>query len=538
MKSTAFVSQKQATVPGVNIPRSQFDLSNTIKNAQDVDYLVPLYNQEVLPGDTHNIQMHGFARLSSPLFPFMDNLFASVYWFFVPNRLIWTNFKKMMGEQDNPGDSVDYTIPQITAATGANMGGVGELYDCYDVPVGNITTAKAINNLLPRGYNLIWNSWFRDENLQNAVTVDTGDGPDTNANYRLLKKNKMADMFTSCLPWPQKTGATEVLIPIGTTAPVTGIGIVDGQSTNASAANVWESDASAYRSYAGNWDGSTGQIRIEGQSASTAVGTSNLPQIYADLANGDGATMNQLRYASAVQVLYERDARGGTRYPELVWAHFGVENAGGDARMARPEFLGSSRDQINVNAIASTYDDNTNNTKGDLGAIGTVNINTGIVKSFSEHGFIHALLCFHGEQTYQSGLPKHFAYRDKLDLYWPALAQLGEQVVENSEIYCDGSANDTGTFGYQERDYHHRYKPSSIRGAFRSTASGTLEAWGLWEKFTSLPTLGSTFIQSNTPIDRVLKVTTEPNFIYDFVNTHYAARPLPTYGIPAQLGRF
>lgn len=529
MKSNAYVSEKRAAVPGVKIPRSQFNLSKTHKTTFDGDYLIPFYTQEVLPGDTFNVSIDAFLRLSTPLYPFMDNLFISLYHFFCPDRLVWTNFKKMMGEQDNPSDTVDYTWPRITAT--ATFNGEGELYDQLGINTVKITTAKAVNNIKPRMYNLIWNSWFRDSNLQDSVTVDLDDGPDDSANYVLLKKNKIHDYFTSALPWPQKTGATEVLMPLGTTAPVE---VVSGDALS------FDTDGAA----GGNeLDVVLANASSEIDLSTTFSGTSNpvnyVGGLHVDLANASSATINQWRYAEAVQVLYERDARGGTRYVELIWSHFGIENAGGDARQQRPEFLGSSRDYLNVNPIASTYDDDTNNTKGQLGAVATGMVrNSGFVKSFTEHGYVMSLICVHGENTYHQGLARDWMYDDKLDMYWPALSQIGEQSIAMHEIYCTGGANDDNVFGYQERDAHHRYAPNTVAGLFRSDATGTLEAWGLWQDLTAEPSLGSTFITCATPIDRVIQTPSEPHIIADFNIRNFAARPLPVYGVPAQVGRF
>lgn len=527
MKSNAYVSEQRATVPGVKIPRSQFNLSKTHKTTFDGDYLIPFYTQEVIPGDTFNVSIDAFLRLSTPLYPFMDNLFISLYHFFCPDRLVWTNFKKMMGEQENPADTVDYTWPRITAT--ATFNGEGELYDQLGVNTVKITTAKAINNIKPRMYNLVWNTWFRDENLQNSVTVDLDDGPDDSADYVLLKKNKIHDYFTSALPWPQKTGATEVLMPLGTTAPIMGVNMdFDGVEDAANRASVYDSAGGSLK-----YLDTTGTNLF---GSSSGGGSSYLA---ADLANASSATINQWRYAEAVQVLYERDARGGTRYVELIWSHFGVENAGGDARQQRPEFLGSSRDFLNVNPIASTYDDATNNTKGQLGAVATGMVrNSGYVKSFTEHGYVMSLICVHGENTYHQGLARDWMYDDKLDMYWPALSQIGEQSIAMHEIYCTGGANDDNVFGYNERDAHHRYAPNTVAGLFRSDATGTLEAWGLWQDLTAEPSLGSTFITCATPIDRVIQTPSEPHIIADFNIRNFAARPLPVYGVPAQVGRF
>lgn len=517
-RSAGQVQEKRAAIPDIKLPRSQFDMSSTLKTAFDAQDIIPFYQQEVIPGDSHNISVNGLLRLSTPLYPFMDNLYMDVHFFFVPHRIIWTNFKKMMGEQDNPADSVDFTVPQITATKHA----VGDLYDQYGIPP-NTTNNIAHANLLPRGYNAIYNAWFRDENLQDSITVDIDDGPDTATDYAIKKRGKRHDYFTSCLPWTQKTGATEVLMPLGTSAPI-----------NVDAADTVE--VSIYNdAYSSITKLDIGATRLEGSNQSGSAAT----QLYADLQNASAATINQFRQAEAVQVLYERDARGGTRYPELIWSHFGVENAGGDARMQRPEFLGSWTGMMNINPIAQQSNDGVNGAVGELSAIGTGTIaNCGFSKSFTEHGYIHGLISIRGEKTYQQGIQRHWLRNDKLDFYWPSLAQLGEMAITNKEIWTDGSANDDLVFGYQEVFGDLRYKPSEIHGIFRSDAAGSLDAWHLSEDFASLPTLGSTFITDATPVDRVVATPADPNVIADFWIQQYSARPLPIFGTPATLGRF
>ena len=503
-------------IPATNIQRSVFDRSHTYKTTFDAGYLIPFYCDEILPGDSFKISATTFARLNTPIVPFMDNLYLDTFFFFVPTRLVWDNWKKFNGERKNPDDSIDFTVPKFQDGTSFAVGSLG---DYFGIPTG--VAKNNINSLPFRAYNLIYNEWFRDENLINSVKVPTGDTDDDPADFTLLKRCKRHDYFTSCLPWPQKGDSVD--IPLGDFAPV-------GMRSSVN-------DPPLSDDFSTGITVSSPNILIEA--------SKEYNHLYADLSTATAATINSLRQAFQVQRMLERDARGGSRYTEILRSHFGVVSP--DARLQRPEYIGGNSSRIAINPVAQTSSTDNTSPQGNLSAFGVCGNNTNVMsKSFTEHGYIIGLVNVRADLTYQQGLNRMWSRRTRYDFYWPSLAHLGEQAVLNKEIYTqgdsvvdsDGNVIDEQVFGYQERYAEYRYFPNMITGKFRSTYTTPLDIWHLAQKFTSLPTLGQTFIEENPPLDRVVSVPSEPDILFDSLIKVKAARPMPVYGVPGLIDHF
>lgn len=505
-------------VPNLTFPRSRFKRDHRGSMAFNAGLLYPCYWDEVLPGDTKVIRPQGLFRLTTPIVPFMDNLYVDMHFFFVPFRIIWPNFVKMMGEQDDPDDSTDFIFPTVTSHATDGFG-VESLYDFFD----DHPTAPGleVNNMKARAYNAIWNYWFRDENLQNSAVIDRDDGPDAAADYILLPRGKRHDQFTSALPFPQKGPSVDV--PLLGTAPV----MITATGAN-QVISIKDSTGTDYPLYS-----TTGTNNIR---TSPTAGTAS--ELLTDLSSASALTINALRESFQLQGLYEIDARGGTRYPEMVKAHFGVENP--DSRVQWPEFLGSTSTLININAIAQTSNTADSAAIGELGAVGVGTLRGRITKSFTEHGLVIGLVSVRSELTYSQGTDKFSFKSTRFDLFHPVLDNLGEEPIYNREIFTQGTngvtpgETDTDAFGFQERNFDYRYKKSWLTGKMRPWVPGALEQWTLSQEFANLPTLDADFIEENPPMERVLRVSpaTEPAIRADLFFDVTEARVMRMYSIP------
>lgn len=523
MQSTVTPQEHFARVQSPEMQRSTFDRSHGYKTTFDAGQLIPFFLDEALPGDTFNMRTNIFGRLATPLKPVMDNMYIDIHYFSVPERLVWDNWQKFNGEQRNPGDSTNFIMPTITAPAGGYA--EASIYDYMGLPT-KIAGIEHRADFL-RAYNLIWNEWFRDENLQNSVDTETDNGPDLPTQYIILPRGKRKDYFTSALPWAQK--AQPVSIPLGQMAPVVSTGTLTKFATISGADREIRISASGANEAV--FSGAVPGVQ-------TALGFGTQTGLQADLSDATAATINQLREAFQVQRMYEKDARGGTRYTELLRSHFGVVSP--DARLQRPEYLGGGTASVNVNPIAQTAPTAGGSTpQGNLAAMGTFSMSSkGFVKSFTEHEIIIGLISARADLNYQQGMNRMWSRSTRFDFFWPSLAHLGEQAILNKEIYTQGTSADDDVFGYQERYAEYRYKPSMVTSLFRSNATTSLDVWHLSQEFSSLPALNAAFIVENPPIDRIIAVPSEPQFIADMYMNYTCARPMPTYATPGLIDHF
>lgn len=539
-----------ALIPQANIRRSVFDRSHVYKTTFNEGQLIPYFVDEVIPGDTFTLNPVEFCRLATPVVPFMDNIYIESFFFFVPSRLVYDKWVNLCGEQENPEDSTDYLVPTVSLS--------GDMTNKIPDYMGIACASGSFNNIsvncLPfRAYWLIWNEWFRDENLQKSVKVSKGEtntvlepmGQSTaNPNYGLpsgvsnwydpAPRGKRYDYFCGSLPWPQKGEAVD--LPLGSTADV----ISNNVSISGKGVLSVGDDAGVHASGIGisgkAWNRIT-DYTSAGYNANSSwtINNTSLNGLTVDLSSASAITINSLRQAFMLQRYYEIDARGGTRYTEKLQAHFGVTNP--DARLQRPEFLGSHSSMMNINPVTQTSSTDSTTPQGNLAAFGlNAQRYHAFTKSFSEFGYVIGLINVRSDLTYQQGVNKMWLRSDVLDFYWPSFAHLGEQTIQNIEIYCQGNYDDKKVFGYQERYAEYRYKPSLITGQFRSTYKQPLDIWHLSQKFASLPTLSDEFIQDHPPISRVVAVPSYPHFLLDVKFNLKCIRPMPMFGIPGMMG--
>lgn len=558
--------------PAMYMKRTKFDRSHVYKTTFNSGKLIPVFVDEVLPGDTTRMSVNYFARLATPIKPIMDNIYLDWFFFFVPNRLVWEHWQNFCFEQEDPDDATDYVIPTISATGNSKNAYIGSLWDYFGLPVNTSGNLSGISALPFRGVYLIYNEWFRDENLQKSVKIQKGDTNEVLNSTRSADqpswvftsgtsivpglacppRGKRHDYFTSALPWTQKGPGVSIGLAGTATlvdpSPVSGY-FVQQANADLGAAQLSKDGGvhsvftgSGSLSYQGGYSTSIVGHSINGSGSATATalaGSSWLSKsAYADLDSSSIFTINSLRTAFQMQKFYERLARGGSRYTEVLRSFFGVVSP--DARLQRPEFLGSFTKMVNVNPIAQTSATDGTSPQGNLSAYGVTAAKFhGFTKSFVEHGYVFGFVCARADLTYQQGINKMWLRSTVYDFYWPTFAHLGEQAIELREIYAQGSKDDTTVFGYQERYAEYRYKPSQITGKFRSSViDGNLDVWHLSQFFKNAPTLNEEFIVENPPIERIIAVPSEPEFLLDIGFRYTTVRPMPMFGTPGLVDHF
>lgn len=566
--------------PAMYMRRTKFDRSHVYKTTFDAGKLIPVFVDEVLPGDTTRMSVNYFARLATPIKPIMDNIYLDWFFFFVPNRLVWEHWQNFCFEQEDPDDSTDYVIPTVSASTSTNNSLIGSLWDYFGLPINTTNNITGISALPFRGVYLIYNEWFRDENLQKSVKIEKGDAnqvidigrlseqpswvinsssTDVYPGFACPPRGKRHDYFTSALPWTQKgpgvsvglAGTASIVDPTpgtgyllhSTANQLAAVSAYGGDASSSGGRRIARDDGSITFNRGGGSDFSTiggfagntsSSITMSAQTASTYLGNDS----YVDLDTSSIFTINSLRTAFQMQKFYERLARGGSRYTEVLRSFFGVVSP--DARLQRPEFLGSFTKMVNVNPIAQTSATDDTSPQGNLSAYGVTAAKFhGFTKSFVEHGYIFGFVCARADLTYQQGINKMWLRSTVYDFYWPTFAHLGEQAIELREIYAQGSEADKTVFGYQERYAEYRYKPSQITGKFRSSVTGgNLDVWHLSQFFSNAPTLNEEFITENPPIKRIIAVQDEPEFLLDIGFRYTTVRPMPMFGTPGLVDHF
>lgn len=524
-------SARYETIQPTRVPRSKFDRSGTVGTTFDEGLVVPIWVDECLPGDTIQMRIAALCRMATPLHPVMSNLWLDVHVWACPLRLLWTNFERFMGGKESPTDSTEYNIPKLSSVVHPEQG----LGDYMGLP----TKETISHSVLPfRAYNLIWDQWYRDENLGTKPVLETDDGPDTLTDYKVLYRGKRKDYFSGSLEWPQKGPAVEM--PIGATAPV----VSTGSAFSVKKVSGGASSTVVLRDVHDNAVANQYDAMVMNNTGTVGLGSTlqwNATGMEADLSSATGATINDIRTVFQIQRMYERDARGGNaRYTEVLRSHFGVTSP--DARLQRPEFLGGGTIRFNVNPVAQTAPDPGGTTpQANLAAFSLANGRTApIIKSFVEHSYLLVVASVRGDLIYQQGIDRMWSRDTRFDFFWPSLAHLGEQEVMSKEIYVDGSGDDlTEIWGYQERYGEYRHRQSKVTGRMRSNATVSLDTWNLAMDFgTTRPTLSEDFIKETPPVDRVIAVPSEPHFLADFYVENFHTRPMPAWGTPGQIDHF